>query len=113
MVLELEEQKAGSVTVVLLTGRVDGVTASSLEERVNTIVSRGERNVLLDCAGMEYISSAGLRALLLCARKCQGAGGKLAICTLQNNCEAVMKESGFISIIDCYDSRNAATAVAF
>ena len=111
--MKLEERKDGSIMVLSVTGRVDGLTAPDLEKRIGAIVDLGHRNVLIDCENMEYISSAGLRALLIGARKCEQAGGKMALSALQPNPNSVLKESGINTIIECFDSSRAAIAVAF
>ncbi len=111
--MNIGEEKAGSVVVVSIEGNVDGLTAPELEKRVSEIVERGEARVLLDCGKMKYISSAGLRAFLLSARKCQQSDGKLMICALQPDCRLVIETGGFHTIIDCHDTREAALAAAF
>lgn len=108
--MDIEEQKQGSLVIVSPTGRVDGYTAPELEKCFSAIVERGDNRILLDCAGMIYISSAGLRSVLVGSRKCQQAGGKLTICALQPDCRSVMEASGFATIIPCYDNREAALA---
>ena len=109
--MEIEEQTEGSVVIVALDGRVDGFSAPELETRISEIVDRGNTHLLLDCGKMEYISSAGLRAVLVGAKKCQQEGGKLTVCALQAACKAVMEVSGFLTILDHYDTREAALAV--
>ena len=65
---------------------------------------------MLDCDAMSYVSSAGLRALLICARKCQQNGGKLALARLKPECRSVLEMSGFLTVIDCHDTSEAALA---
>ncbi len=110
--LNVTEEKSASVTIVLIDGRADGVTAPDLEDRIGKIVERGDVDVLLDCKKMEYISSAGLRVLLVVARKCEQNCGKLSICALQADCKSVIEIGGFETVIDCYDTREAALAAA-
>ena len=85
--------------------------APDLEKRLSSVVERGDSRMLLDCAGMSYISSAGLRAVLTSARQCQQAGGKLSLCALQPACKTVFEISGFLSIIDYHETRDVAIAV--
>ena len=106
--MKIQEQKLGSLCIVSLAGRVDGIVAPELETRIARITERGDVRVLLDLHAMSYISSAGLRAVLAGARQCQQGGGKLAICALQPACRRVFEISGFLEIIDCHDSRDAA-----
>ena len=108
--MDINEQTVGSALVVSLDGRLDGVSAPDLETRVTSVVERGNVKIMLDCSAMQYVSSAGLRALLISARKCQQAGGKLAIAALQPECRSVLEMSGFQAIIDCHETSEAALA---
>ena len=110
--MNIGEEKMDSVVVISIEGRVDGLTAPELENRISEIVDRGDANVLLDCAEMTYVSSAGLRIFLTGARRCQQDGGKLSICSLQPDCKSVVETSGFHTVIDCHDTREAALAAA-
>ena len=106
----IEEQSAGSAVVVSLKGRLDGVGAPELETRLLAIVKRGDTRVVLDCARMRQISSAGLRAFLVGAKTCQQSGGKLMIANLQPQCRTVLETSGFLSFIESFETSNAALA---
>ncbi len=108
--MEIEETTEDSVVVVALDGRVDGFSAPDVEKRISEIIARGDPRILLDCGKMNYISSAGLRAVLVGAKKCQQGGGKLTICALQPGCKSVMEISGFLTMLKHYDTREAALA---
>ena len=108
--MEIEERTAGSTVVVALTGRLDGVSAPDLEARVSGIVERGHVRMALDCGGMRFVSSTGLRALLLCVRKCRQQGGALTVAGLRPDCRTVIEVSGLLPIIDCHDTVEAALA---
>lgn len=106
--LKIEEQRDGSVVVLSLDGRLEGLTAPDLEKAISTLVEGGDVHVLLECSAMVYVSSAGIRSFILGARACQQNDGKLAICALQPSCRSVMEISGCIDIIDCAETREAA-----
>ena len=110
--MKLDEQKQDPLAIVLVSGRVDGTAAPELDRRLKAIVERGDRDVLLDCAEMDYISSAGLRAMLVGAKACQQAGGRLAVCSLKPECRTVFEVSGFFSFIDSHDTREDAIRAA-
>ena len=98
------------VTIVLINGRVDGASAPDLESELSARIRDGFVRIVLDCAEMNYISSAGLRVFLLAAKRCKQGGGLLSIASLQPSCRSVIELSGFHTIIDCYDSRDEALA---
>ncbi len=108
--MKIEEQTVDSVVVVSLDGRVDGSTAPDLEKCLSGVVERGNTQILLDCGKMDYISSAGLRVVLVGAKKCQQGGGKLTLCTLRATCKSVMEVSGFLTMLDYHDTRESALA---
>ena len=108
--LEIEARMEGLAVVVSLNGRLDGVGAPELEARVSEIVARGDCRVVLDCGGVSYLSSTGLRALVVCAKSCRRVGGTLAIAALQPDCLSLMEMSGFLSVIECHDTNEAALA---
>ena len=108
--MKIEEQTIDSVVIVSLDGRVDGSTAPDLEKHISGVVERGDARILLDCSKMNYIGSAGLRVMLVGAKKCQQGGGKLMLCALRATCKSVMEVSNFLTILDCYETRESALA---
>lgn len=103
--MKIEEEKQGSLVIVSPVGRVDGFGAPDLEKRFTEVVARGDSLVVMDCGQMDYISSAGLRAVLVGARKCQQGGGRFALCALQPACKSVMEISGFLTMFEAYETR--------
>ena len=108
--ITIEERSEGAAIVLSLDGRLNGAGARVLEARVAAIVERGSIRVVLDCAGMSYVNSTGLRALLLSARACRKPGGRLVIAGLRPECRSVVGMSGFLSIIDNCETREDALA---
>ncbi len=108
--ITIGECREETAVVLAPAGRLDGVGAPTLEAKVSAVVGDGGVSVVLDCAGMTYVSSAGLRALLQCARLCRQRGGNLHIAAMNAECLAVLNMSGFHSVIDCHESRDAALA---
>lgn len=106
----IEERKDGTAVVLLLVGRLTGAGAGALEARVAGMTARGEAVLVLECARMTYVNSAGLRSLLICARACREAGGRLVIAHLLPECRSVLDTSGFLLVIDYHETAEAALA---
>ena len=106
----IEERENRTAVVLSLVGRLTGDGAGALEARVAGIAARGRAVLVLDCARMTYVNSAGLRSLLICARACRGAGGKLVIADLLPACRSVLDTSGFLLVIDYHETAEAALA---
>ena len=65
-------------------------------------------SLILDLENLAYISSAGLRAILLITKSVKAKGANIALCTLPNQIEEVFNISGFDKIIPIYPTRQAA-----
>lgn len=102
--MEIVHKKENNIDVVALEGRLDSNTASKLEKKIIPIISGGCEKMLIDFAGLNYISSAGLRTLLLTAKKMQAVRGKLALCNMQDFIREVFELAGFTAIFEIYDS---------
>ena len=84
--------------VIALKGRLDTITSQELldafaKEEVN------EPLVSMEMKDLEYISSAGLRALLAIKKDLAAKGKQFEICHLNNICQEVFKVTGFINVL--------------
>ena len=110
----METQKLANATVVKLIERIDSLTSREVETVLQAIVADGARNIICDCTATKYISSAGLRVLLMTAKALKKTGGQLLlVCARTGYVYEVLETSGFTNIIPVFDSieeaaRNAA-----
>jgi anti-anti-sigma factor len=97
---------------VLLTpsGRLDTNTSAEFEKDVMAQLSRQPRAMVMDFSGLGYVSSAGLRVVLLAAKRMKAAGGAFVLCGLSPSVAEVFKVSGFLSILTVEPDRDAALA---
>ena len=106
--MEIAERHEGPVAVLGLAGQLDGAGASVLVARISDAIERGTTCLLMDCEGLTYINSTGLRAILIGAKACGHAGGKFGVAALRPQCRSVMEMSGFLSVIDYWETCEAA-----
>lgn len=107
--MEVNITKQGNVVIVSAAGRLDSNSSAVFEERLIKVVET-EPAIVLDMSGFNYVSSAGLRILLMAAKKCKAAGRKLALCGLTPEVHMVFDISGFLALFTLY--ANTAEAVA-
>lgn len=108
--MELAEEKQGAVTVLSPDGRVDSSNAKAFEEAVMSRLAAVEGPVLIDLAQLRYISSAGLRVILLSAKQQQQKGQRFALCEPSADIREVFEVSGFTKIIEIFQKRDQALA---
>ena len=106
--MKLSIEKQGEVAILNAGGRLDAGGASEFETQGKTLIRDGSKRLLLDLAGVEYISSAGLRSLLVLAKAAKAAGSSLVLCNLSPAVREVMTISGFDNILVLAADRPAA-----
>lgn len=111
--MEFTERRAGQALVLAPAGRIDMGTAEVFRERLIPLVQSAGKSgepVLLDFAGVEYISSAGLRVLMLAAKEARASGGKIAVVALQPLVNEIFQISRFDKVLPCHPSVTEALA---
>lgn len=93
--MNIANELKGARMLVSVEGRMDAITAPEFEKACTELLGQGHKEVVVDCAGLEYISSAGLRSILASAKKLKGQGGDLKFCGLSGMVEEVFRISGF------------------
>lgn len=106
--MEIKEVKKNQVMVLVVEGRLDSSTSGTLEKKLITMIEAGEKNLVFDFAGMDYISSAGLRVLLMAAKKTGKLGGKVVLASLNPNVKEVFDIAGFTNIFTIFGSQEEA-----
>ena len=107
--MQLDESRDGGVLVLDLAGRLDAGSSPPVEAKLLASV-RGAPAVLLDLAGLDYVSSAGLRVLLKAAKEARAAGSRFALAGLRPAVREVFEVSGFFAVLTAYPTRAEALA---
>jgi anti-anti-sigma factor len=108
--MEFAQEQAGEVAIVKLAGRLDSSAAQPAEESFTQMLGSGTPRLAIDMSRLEYISSAGLRVLLVVAKKVQQAKGKMVLFGLVPNVREVFSVSGFDKIFAIQADADAAVA---
>lgn len=108
MSLEITDENAGDVLVVSPAGRIDSRTAADFEAHVIGAIEGGALHLLFDFGRVNYISSAGLRVLLMAAKRLKGKSGKYAICAMSDPIRQVFEIGGFAKVVPIKGNRDEA-----
>jgi len=108
--MEIRTRREGDVFVVDMAGRLDSRTSGPASTELNQIAQGGHRKILLNLAGLEYVSSAGLRAILVAAKLVDVHDGMLKICDANAVVRKVMEVSGIGSLLHMHVTEQDALA---
>jgi anti-anti-sigma factor len=108
--MQISEDRVGEALVLAPVGRVDSVTSAELERVVVSRIEAGDRRLVLDLSGVEYISSAGLRVLLMAAKRLKAPPAALALCGLGPSVRTVLELAGFLPLFTVEVGREQALA---
>ena len=98
-------ESVGSAVIIDLFGRLDSANAASVETELLTRLADGSGGVVIDFTRLDYISSAGLRIVLVVAKRMKQASRKLVLTGFQSNIKDVFEISGFLNILDVAPTR--------
>ena len=97
--MEIEQVIDNGIEIVYPVDRVDTVTAKEFEKYMMDAIARSKK-IVISFSKINYISSAGLRVILMSAKQMKGAGGVLCLCDMAARVFDVFKMSGFDKILN-------------
>ncbi len=108
--MEIVVDQVPPATVVRIAGSVDGLTAETLLATLQTQLDDGNVRLVADLSGVDYTSSAGLRALLATMKQARQKGGDFRLAGAAPAVHRVLDLSGFTSILKVYTDVDSAVA---
>lgn len=112
--MNLPTREQAGVLIVSVSGRIDHTASEEFTLALEPLMARcakGQAALLLDFTAVDYISSAGLRVLMMASRRAKAQQGIFAIAALQPLVQEVFAISRFNLIVPCYASVDAACKV--
>lgn len=110
MDLEVTAEEFTHATVVRVKGSVDNLTADQLTGALQGYVNAGQVRLVCDLSGVDYTSSAGLRAILGTLKAARQEGGDFRLAAVRPGVQRILELSGFTSILKLYGDVDAAVA---
>lgn len=97
--MEVKFNKQDSSLTVAISGNIDTVTAPELDTKLQENLS-GIKNLILDFAAVDYISSAGLRVILMTNQMMEDVEGEMTIKNVNEDVRDVFEMTGFDSLLN-------------
>lgn len=104
--MEVQTRTSENVTIIEVSGDIDGSTAPTLQEKVVGVMQPGCK-LLLDMSKVEFMSSAGLRVMLVLYRQISSNNGQCLLYGLSESLRDTMTATGFLKFFTLTDDLNA------
>ena len=101
--LTITQQTHKRVEELTVSGRVDSSNAQELDDKLKALIEEGKVNIVLDLSGVEYMSSAGLRAIVAALRETNKKRGDVRLAKVSERVGDVLSLAGLDSLFDSYD----------
>lgn len=102
--MEIGERRDGNISVLRPVGRIDNETSADFQTKLLAVITPDGAAVLVDFSAVDYISSAGLRALMMASKQSKAAKGKLAVAALTPVVKEIFDISRFSFVVQVFDT---------
>ena len=106
--METSQTKSNDTTILRLEGRLDTNTAPSFEDKLMGLINNDEHKIVVDFTQLDFISSSGLRVLLMAGKKLKTVNGMLGLCSLQEHVKEVFDVAGFTMLFTMFPNQEEA-----
>ncbi len=105
MSLQIERVQGKEFPCLLINGRIDTTTSADLQKSLEDVLADAAvKKLALDFSAVQYVSSAGLRVLLMAVKTLKPRGGSVVLAAVSAEVQQVLKISGFQSFLTLVDT---------
>ena len=97
-----------NILLLRLQGKLDFTTSTEFEQKFNIMLNEGGKKFILDFSEVSYMSSAGLRFLLIASKKTRG---KVVLYEVKDSVKQVIEIAGFVSMFKFSSSQDEAVEI--
>jgi len=108
--LSIETDNTQSVSVMKVKGRVDSDTAPELDSALSRLLKDNRNKVVLNLQSVDFLSSAGLRAMVKALKDAQNSGGDVRLAAVSQPIEVILRTVGMMQMFKMYPSSQEAMA---
>ena len=99
-----------NVAIMNVKGRVDSSTAPELDSALSSLLDGDKNKIVLNLEAVEYLSSAGLRALVRALKDAQKTGGDLRLAAVSQPIEVILRTVGMMQMFKMFSTNEEAVA---
>ncbi len=103
--MEIQKERIGDACVVTANGRLDGIYSTAFAKEVGELITGENPKILIDFAEIDFVTSAGIRAVLLLMNKAKASGAVFALCGINEQVREVLDASGLAALLTILPGR--------
>ncbi len=109
-ILSLATDNTQSTSVMKVKGRVDSDSAPELETALTKLLNDGRNKIVLNLQNVDFLSSAGLRAIVKAYQGAKKSGGDLRLASVSEPIEVILRTVGMMQMLKMYPTDQEAMA---
>ena len=108
--MEIQKERVGDTYVVSANGRLDGIYSTAFAKEVGELIAGMNPKILIDFAEIDFVTSAGIRAVLLLMKEAKASGVVFALCGANEQVREVLDAAGLAPFITIHPGRSQGLA---
>ena len=109
-ILSIETDNRQSVSLMKVKGRVDSETAPDLDDALEKLLQDNHNKIVLNLQHVDYMSSAGLRAMVKAYQAAKKSGGDVRLASVSTPVEVILRTVGMMQMLKMYPTDQEAMA---
>jgi len=105
----MQHEHKGDVTILSISGRVDSATSKTMDAELAKLIPT-DKKVVLDLKDVEFLSSAGVRAIVKALKTAKKSRGGLKLASIPDHIAEILQTLGMMELMEAYPSVEEATA---
>jgi anti-sigma B factor antagonist len=108
--LSIDTDNTQNVSVMRVRGRVDSETAPEFDTALSKLLRDNKNKIVLNLQGVDFLSSAGLRAMVRALKDAQGSGGDVHLASVSEPIEVILRTVGMLQMFKMFSTNEEAAA---
>ena len=108
--LSIETDNTQNISVMKIKGRVDSDTAPEFDSALSELLNDSRNKIVLDLQGVDFLSSAGLRAMVKALKAAQRSGGDVRLASVSQPIEVILRTVGMMQMFKMFSTSEEAAA---
>lgn len=106
--MTITTKQIDQATVATITGKLDGVTAVEVQKKLFSLLQEGHKKLIIDVQTVDYLSSAGMRTLLLVAKRAKEVSASICLINVSPQLSEIFEITGFLPVLTIYKDLDTA-----